>query len=200
MFCRSNEGTRAPSGLVTALGALSWAALGSVACSEPHGASSSSSGRAIAASGGASAPPASASSVAQSTADAKASPLAGEWSGRFESKKKAPTLDPGVKERSWTKDDGKQMAGPGQVSLRVAPDGGVSGTISGALGQGQITGSAEGATISATVTPSEESETAMAGVLVLTLEGNTLNGELNASSADATVVRSAPLGLTRSGK
>jgi hypothetical protein len=157
---------------------------------QPTASAAGSAPLAIAASGSASAP-----------AAAPASPLSGVWRGSFDSKKATVALDPGVKEPTWTKDDGKAHAGKGDIDLQVGADGVVKGTLRGALGNATVAGTADGDVLTMTFAPKESNDSSsVSGVIVLKLENAKLSGDLKASSGDATIVRVATLELTRGEK
>lgn len=124
---------------------------------------------------------------------------AGTWTGRFEAKRAPIPLDPGVKVKAWSADDGKTASGAGEIEVVVAATGIVSGKISGALGDGTLTGGLVGDSIRATLSPapSDERGLAMSGTLVLTPKGQGYAGELRASSYDARTVRVAAVELAR---
>lgn len=189
--------------LVIRWGALLFAALGSPACAggSEDTSPSSHSGRTTSSTGagspGSSAP---VSSAASSTSAPEAPPIphAGAWSGSFEAKKAPVTLDPGVKDRAWSADDGKAASGPGTLSLQIGREGAVTGELAGALGAGTITGWVDGDRMTATFAPkSADSEPSMAGTLVLDAKDGAWTGSLRASSGDAVLVRAATVELKR---
>lgn len=141
-----------------------------------------------------------ASAGRSATAGPARSELAGTWRADFEAKKGSVTLDPGVSEPAWKKDDGSQAVGAGSVEIVVGADGTVSGELSGALGKAIVAGSAEENSVTATFAPSNGGELAMHGTLSLTREGEALVGSLRASSGDARLVRMASLSLRRADK
>ena len=133
-----------------------------------------------------------------SAAGQPSNPLSGAWRGAFESKKAAVTLDPGVKEKTWSADDGKAHAGKAEIDLHVGVDGVVKGKLRGALGNATVAGMAEGETLTMTFVPADDDGSeSISGVIVLQLKGAKLTGDLKASSGDATIVRAATLELTR---
>ncbi len=123
--------------------------------------------------------------------------LAGTWRGSFESKKAKVTLDPGVTEPSFKKDKGTVATGPGKLELVVSPDGTVRGHTEGALGRATVSGACDEGTLTASFHPTEEEGPRMAGTIVLSHSGGRLSGTLSASSADATLARTATLDLAR---
>ncbi|NUP09946.1 MAG: hypothetical protein HOW73_28190 [Polyangiaceae bacterium] len=137
---------------------------------------------------------------ASGAAETKAAPIpfAGSWKGTFDAKKAPVSLDPGVVERSWKADDGKAASGPGTIQLVVAPDGIVTGDLSGSLGEAKLTGFVEERRLTATFTPSsQDADPAMHGTINLEAGADDWSGELRASSGDATLVRSSTLTLKR---
>jgi len=124
-------------------------------------------------------------------------PLVGTWRGSFESKKATVELDPGVKETSWSKDDGKAKAGKTEIDLSVTADGVAKGSLRGALGEATLAGAVDGETLTLTFTPKDDSTDAISGVIVLRLRGPKLGGELKGASGDAALVRAASLELDR---
>jgi hypothetical protein len=163
--------------------------------------------------GGGAATSASATSVVSSATDASAvaaatasaapkSRFEGAWKGSFAAKKGEVTLPEGVPYPWWTKDEGDDAAGNGEVVLNVAPDGVVDGQVSGALGALQVRGLLDEAGLSAGVVASDaEQGPGMNGVLVGELDkdvtANVLTAELRVSSHDAALVRSAQVKLTK---
>lgn len=141
-----------------------------------------------------SSPSSHATATSSSTAPAE---LVGVWRGPYESKKIKVTLDVGVMEPSFVADNGKTAAGKGTVELTVGADGGVRGTMKGALGDAIVTGAASERSIDAAFIGASDASPSMSGVLSLTLDGGTLRGDLRASSGDATLARGGPVELKR---
>lgn len=119
--------------------------------------------------------------------------------GRFDAKKAPVPLDPGVKVKAWTKDDGKEASGPGEIEIVVDAAGMVTGKVTGAFGEGTLAGAVVGSSIRATLSPvqSDERGIGMSGTLVLDEKGPGYAGELRASSYDARLVRVATIELAR---
>jgi hypothetical protein len=139
-----------------------------------------------------------ASATGSASSAPSSSPLSGAWRGSFESKKAPVSLDPGVKEKTWSADDGKAHAGKGEIDLHVGVDGVVKGKLRGALGNATVAGTAEGDALTMTFAPAEsDGGEWFSGVIVLQLKDAKLSGDLKASSGDATIVRAATLELTR---
>ena len=188
---------------IAAIAALMALPLFASGCGEGSGAAGSSgpspvpSGSAIAAI--ASAPHRGPAAIDPASAGAApSSPLSGAWRGAFESKKAVVSLDPGVKEKAWSGDDGKAHAGKGEIDLHVASDGVVKGKLRGALGNANVAGTAEGETLTMTFAPADDGNSEwISGVIVLQLKDAKLSGELKAASGDASIVRAAALELTR---
>lgn len=181
--------------------ALLCAFLGAGACSEGEGGATGSSAPLPSGTAHGSGPGSPGSGHTASASAAPAQPAivhAGAWQGSFEAKRAPVTLDPGVKDRAWSGDDGKVAAGPGKISLVVAADGALSGELEGALGAAALTGWVEGDRLTASFGPtSEQADPAMAGTLVLEAKDGVFSGVLRASSGDAVLVRSASVELKR---
>jgi hypothetical protein len=139
-----------------------------------------------------------ASASASAASIASASPAAGSWAGSYEAKKTVIALAKGVKDRAWAADDGSKQSGKGDVEVSVAPDGTVTGQVSGALGQGQLVGVVEEGRCTASLVPDDPArEGAMTGTLVADVKGTEIDGLIRAASADGVVVREAPVRLKR---
>ena len=99
----------------------------------------------------------------------------------------------GVKE--WKQDDGKQASGEGKLALTAAPDGSVTGSASGALGELLVVGRVDGdrAALSFAAPGAE----GFHGVILAAQTPDGMQGTLNASSADSLQVRKASVTLAR---
>jgi hypothetical protein len=133
-------------------------------------------------------------SVAASAA-APAKPwFEGNWQGTFQAELNRLELAVGgVKE--WKQDDGKTSAGEGKLSLAVGPDGDVTGTAIGALGELTVAGRIDGDRAALTLTSARSD--GFHGVIVASQTPQGLKGSLNASSADSLQVRKGSVTLTR---
>ncbi|MCC6522076.1 MAG: hypothetical protein IT373_05395 [Polyangiaceae bacterium] len=144
-------------------------------------------------------PSGTASGTASAEAVAPAVPEAGAWHGTYQAEKDTVFVPEKVPYHgAWAKDDGKQAVGPGKVELTVAPDGQVTGTASGALGDQVIRGVVEGGALRLGLTAKDPRDpAAMSGILTGSLKGDKLVGTLQVASADASLVRQAPVELAR---
>jgi hypothetical protein len=124
-------------------------------------------------------------------------PLTGTWSGKYRSEKAKPTLDPTVRVKAWSKDDGAHGSGEGDLRLEVAPDGSVKGSVEGPLGPADLVGTVEGERVFALLQPRSDEIGAFAGSLEATLEGAALVVRLRAADGAAVAVRSGEARLSR---
>ncbi|MBI4952878.1 MAG: hypothetical protein HY908_12660 [Myxococcales bacterium] len=195
-----------PGRLLVAFAALAALGHGLAACSgepagpkpDPHTGSPTSTA------GGSSAPRtsagvATASGSASAAPAAPALPEAGAWQGTYQAEKDTVFVPEKVPYHGgWAKDDGTQAVGPGQVELTVAPDGQVTGSASGALGDQVIRGVVDGGALRLGVTAKDPRDpAAMSGILTGSLKGDKLVGTLQVASSDASLVRQAPVALER---
>jgi hypothetical protein len=124
----------------------------------------------------------------------------GRYEGTFEVKRHAPGLS--TKQgapAAWEKDDGKLLAGTGQLRLEIAADGTVTGTANGALGELSLRGRLEQETLRATLHNSASDPTLIQnGVLMATLSGKSLTGTLRAATGDGLLQREATVTLSKS--
>ena len=136
-------------------------------------------------------------SVAAPAASAQAPPKAwfeGAWLGAFQAELRRIELPiGGVKE--WKLDDGKPASGPGKLSLQAAPDGSVTGSASGALGELSVAGHVDGDR--AALTLSSARPDGFHGLILAIQTPEGMQGTLSASSADSLQVRQAAVTLTR---
>ena len=102
----------------------------------------------------------------------------------------------GVKE--WKQDDGKAASGEGKLSLQATPDGSVTGTANGALGELLIAGHCDGDR--AALTLSSAKPDGFHGVILAVQTPEGMKGTLSASSADSLQARKADVTLTRAAK
>jgi hypothetical protein len=118
----------------------------------------------------------------------------GTWQGAFQAELFRLELPSGgVKE--WKQDDGKKSSGEGTLSLQAGPDGGVTGTATGALGELAVAGRVEGDR--AALTLSSAQPDGFHGVILASQTPEGLKGTLSASSGDSLQVRQASVTLTR---
>lgn len=148
------------------------------------------------------APKSSASSGASPAQSASAAPesmsFAGTWEGSYTAKKGTVELPSKVKDKTRSRDDGATGIGPGTVTLTIAPDGELSGKLSGALGAATLRGTVEGDMVRASVFPDDPAApTAMTGVLVGMRKEGVIRGEIRVAGPDASVVRESPIELKR---
>lgn len=146
----------------------------------------------------ASAPQVASAAPTASALAAPADPFAGTWEGRFEAKKGSVTLPPKVKDKALAADDGKAAVGEGKIELTIGPRGEVRGRASGALGACTLSGKAEEGALRVRLEPEDpRADGAMSGVLMATLEGEVIKGEIQAAGPDATRVRTATVELKK---
>lgn len=142
------------------------------------------------------APNASAAASATPVASA-ATPRAwfeGPWQGSFQAELSRVELAVGgVKE--WKQDDGKRASGPGTLKLLIGPDGAVTGTGSGALGELTASGRADGDRVALSLSSAEPD--GFHGVVLASQTPEGMRGTLNASSADSLQVRKADVTFAR---
>lgn len=149
---------------------------------------------------GSGAPPAGGSASAGATAEPKpTAKFAGAWGADFEATKGAVTLDPGVKEKAWTKDDGTAASGNGRIELTVDAEGTVTGKLTGSLGDAVIVGWADDTGLNATFTPPAEAGEGprMSGTIAVQEQDGKLKGTIRGASGDAKLVRIAGIALVR---
>jgi hypothetical protein len=108
---------------------------------------------------------------------------------------KASTVD--VPNARWKgDDDGKIGIGTGTITLTVAPEKSVTGTVSGALGDGLLFGRADGDTITGTMIPKTPSADSFYGTFVATTKDGATKGKLMASRSNAGALREVDFSLT----
>jgi hypothetical protein len=116
----------------------------------------------------------------------------GTLSGDYDSK--ASTVV--VPNAKWKgDDDGKFGLGTGTMTLTLAADGSVTGTLSGALGDALLFGHADGATITGTMIPKTPGADSFYGTFVAEKKDNTAKGKLMASRSNAGALREADFSL-----
>jgi hypothetical protein len=137
--------------------------------------------------------PAIASAPASSAAAAKAW-FQGNWQGSYQAELFRIELPVGgVKE--WKKDDGAQGSGAGKLSLVAGPDGNVTGTATGPLGEQSVTGHIDGDRAALSLLPKDAG--GFQGVILASQAPEGMNGKLSASTGDSLSVRQASVVLTR---
>jgi hypothetical protein len=140
----------------------------------------------------------SSASASGSGSGASIDALVGTWEGSYDAKKGRIDVPSGVKDDARAGDNGKIAAGPGQVRITVAPDGGVTGKSQGALGIASIRGKLDDKMLRASFVPDDPSAPhAMTGVLVGPVKGNVIQAELRVAGPDALLVRQANFELKR---
>lgn len=118
----------------------------------------------------------------------------GAWQGTFTAELfRVETAAGGLKE--WKQDDGKKASGEGKLSLDVSPDGSVTGSASGALGELPVTGRVEGDR--AALKLDAPAADGFHGVILATQTPEGMKGTLSASSGDSLQVRQAAVSLSR---
>jgi hypothetical protein len=147
----------------------------------------------------ASAAPATASVVSAVPSAAPApNALTGSWSGVYRAEHHPVQMDRKEALPAWAKDDQKLGVGEGKLELVVDPNGSVSGTSTGPLGDLVGSGRAEEGTVRATLVPRDpSSEGAFQGTFVGRLTGDRIAGQLQVSSGDGAIVRRASVDLGR---
>ena len=143
---------------------------------------------------------ASAAQAAPSLVSAAPAPnaLGGTWSGSYRAAHHLVQMDKNEALPAWAKDDQKQGVGEGKLELVIDPNGTVSGTSTGPLGELVVSGRAEDGVVRATLVPRDPSaEGSFQGYLVGRPAGDRIQGQLQVSSGDGAVVRRAPVDLGR---
>jgi hypothetical protein len=124
--------------------------------------------------------------------------LAGTWSGVYRAVHHPVQMDKKEALPAWAKDDQKIGVGEGKLELVVGPNGSVSGTSTGALGELVVSGRAEEGIVRATLMPRDPSvEGSFQGYFVGQPVGDRIAGQLQVSSGDGAVVRRASVDLDR---
>jgi hypothetical protein len=107
------------------------------------------------------------------------------------------TVPSSIPYRPWDKDPGGSL-GDGELTLTIADDGAVSGSLSGALGKLAVSGLMEEKDLSAGLSPIDpEADDAMTGVITGVGDAETIAVELRVSGGDGRVVRKATSELRR---
>jgi hypothetical protein len=147
--------------------------------------------------------PASAAS-APASAHSKSKPppdAAGEWTGTYEARHYL--IEMSKKEgavREWEADKGEAHSGKGELSVKIADDGSVSGSSTGPLGELTVTGEFDGQQLRLRLSPvNPEKQPTFYGTLLAERQGEVFKGRMQASSGDSLTVRDAPAKLRRKG-
>jgi hypothetical protein len=93
-------------------------------------------------------------------------------------------------------DDGKTGIGTGTMTLTIASDGSVTGTLAGALGDSLLFGHAEGTTITGTMIPKTPAAESFYGTFAAEKKDGATKGKLMASRSNAGALREADFSLT----
>jgi hypothetical protein len=117
----------------------------------------------------------------------------GRWKGTYDAQHYLIETKKGEGLKAWADDAGNEDAGKGALALDVKPDGEITGTATGALGEMTATGQVDEDTFRVTLRPAKPSETAYQGFFLAKREGDVLKGRLQASSGDSLKVRDAPV-------
>ena len=118
----------------------------------------------------------------------------GAWQGSYQAELFRIELPVGAV-REWKKDDGRQGSGAGKLSLTAGPDGNVTGTASGPLGEQAVTGHIDGNRAALSLLPKEAG--GFQGVILADQAPEGMKGKLSASTGDSLSVRQATVTLTR---
>lgn len=98
----------------------------------------------------------------------------------------------------WDKDDGKLLAGQGEITLKVADDNLISGTAKGVLGEQTLRGLCDENTLRVELdTPSGDPKSVKNAVLLAVLNGDQASGTLIAATGDSLVRRSGTVSLRK---
>lgn len=125
--------------------------------------------------------------------------VAGRYQGTYDVKRHVAQLS--TKQGAptgWEKDEGKLLAGSGEMTLDVAPGGRVSGTIRGPLGDLTLRGVLDGQTLRATLHNALHEPTAIqSGFVVATLATGALTGSMRAGTGDGLIQREGTVALKK---
>lgn len=140
--------------------------------------------------------PAASAASAASAAPAKAW-YEGAWQGTYKAELlRLQTAAGGVKQ--WKDDDGAKASGEGKLSLEAAPDGTVTGSASGPLGEHSVAGKVDGDRLALSLIPADAE--GFRGVILATQQDGGIKGTLNAATGDSLTARQASVTLARAGK
>jgi hypothetical protein len=124
--------------------------------------------------------------------------FAGAWTGTYRAAVHhidLPTNRGGIPE--WKVDDGKAFVGAGTLELTCAEDGTVAGSSKGALGEQDIRGEFDEASMHARLVPKSTAPPVFTGTFAVSRAGTEVTGELQASTLDGRIARTAVVSLTR---
>jgi hypothetical protein len=174
----------------------------SAACDKPQG--NAGEAAASAAASVRPAAPVSAAASAAASAPSRSKPMpdaAGEWSGTYDARHYL--IEMSKKEgavREWQADKGEAHSGKGELNVRIADDGSVSGSSTGPLGELTVSGEFDGERLRLQLSPvNPEKQPAFFGNLLAERKGEVFKGRMQASSGDSLTVRDAPAQLRRKG-
>lgn len=119
-----------------------------------------------------------------------------KWSGSYEAQHYQIESPKNEGAREWAADDGGAHAGKGSIAFGVSETGSLRGTASGPLGEHDVIGEVDGDTFRVRLVPKQPGDKAFGGFAILTREGQTLKGRLQASSGDSKTVRDALITIT----
>src|SRR5688572_16836796 len=144
---------------------------------------------------------ASSSAAVAAAPSASAAPKAawyeGNWQGTYKAELlRLETAAGGVKQ--WKEDDGSKASGEGKLSLQAGPDGNVSGTASGPLGEHNVSGKIEGEHVSLALAPAQAD--GFRGFILAKRAATGIEGALQASTGDSLTARRATVTLARAEK
>lgn len=142
-----------------------------------------------------------AQAAAPAPSSAQKSWCAGAWAGTYRAAPHhidLPTNRGGIPE--WKADDGKAFVGPGTIELTCAEDGTVTGSLHGVLGEHDIRGVSDDASLQARLVPKPTTPPGFSGTVALARTGTEVTGDLQASTPDGRVARTAAVTLTKRGE
>lgn len=123
----------------------------------------------------------------------------GKWTGTYRAEQQTIVMQRSEgMVQAWANDTGKDAAGAGKIELEVDGDGLVHGRSEGPLGVLDATGTVDHDTLRVSLRPQAvEPSKAFHGFLIGTHSGNSISGDLQASSGDSLVVRKATVALEK---
>ena len=146
------------------------------------------------------APVAATSATATTSASASAPAKAwfeGSWQGAFQAELfRLETPAGGVK--AWKDDDGKAASGEGKLSFEATPDGSITGSVTGALGNLGISGHVDGDRAALLLSAAEAA--GFHGVILASQTPDGMQGTLSASIGDSLQARQGKVTISRAGK
>jgi hypothetical protein len=121
----------------------------------------------------------------------------GAWQGAFQAQLfRLEVPVGGVK--AWKEDDGKAASGEGKLSFDAAPDGSVTGSATGALGNLAVSGHIDGERAALVLSAAEPA--GFHGVILASQTPDGMQGTLSASSGDSLQARQGSVAISRAGK